>query len=198
MGPNHHNREAGAASGADQERQPFPARHGRRRQEPDQVEQQAFHLLETTVADIHSAYRSETLTAHRLVQMYLDRIEAYDKKARRSGSRQRPNEDRYNRNVHFWRRKVERYQRCVVELGLFGEGQIETLVDPVSGEGVDTATSKDAKAELSSAWMVSNKTTAWISSKLWPVGDDVLSPEMFVTTQAGGRFLTPIGPFNSI
>ncbi|MFQ5851667.1 MAG: amidase [Candidatus Binatia bacterium] len=39
-----------------------------------------FRLLETTIDDIHSAYKSGQLTSHQLVQMYLDRIEAYDKK----------------------------------------------------------------------------------------------------------------------
>ena len=39
----------------------------------------AFQVVETTIADIHAAYRSGTLTARRLVQMYLDRIDAYDK-----------------------------------------------------------------------------------------------------------------------
>src|SRR5262245_24242772 len=39
-----------------------------------------FHLLEATVDDVHSAYKSGKLTAHQLVQMYLDRIETYDKK----------------------------------------------------------------------------------------------------------------------
>ncbi|MBI2821036.1 MAG: hypothetical protein HYX74_02315, partial [Acidobacteria bacterium] len=39
-----------------------------------------FHLLEATIQDIHSAYQSGQLTARQLVQMYLDRIEAYDKK----------------------------------------------------------------------------------------------------------------------
>src|ERR1051326_2144036 len=39
-----------------------------------------FHLLEATVDDVHNAYKSGKLTAHQLVQMYLDRIEAYDKK----------------------------------------------------------------------------------------------------------------------
>src|SRR5205814_6745177 len=39
-----------------------------------------FHLLETSVEDVHNAYKSGKLTAHQLVQMYLDRIEAYDKK----------------------------------------------------------------------------------------------------------------------
>jgi amidase len=39
-----------------------------------------FHLLEATVDEIHSAYKSGRLTSHQLVQLYLDRIEAYDKK----------------------------------------------------------------------------------------------------------------------
>jgi len=39
-----------------------------------------FRLLETTIDDIHSAYKSGQLTSRQLVQMYLDRIEAYDKK----------------------------------------------------------------------------------------------------------------------
>ena len=39
-----------------------------------------FHLLEATIEDIHNAYRSGRLTSHQLVQLYLNRIEAYDKK----------------------------------------------------------------------------------------------------------------------
>ena len=39
-----------------------------------------FNLLEATIDDIHSAYKSRQLSARQLVQMYLDRIEAYDKK----------------------------------------------------------------------------------------------------------------------
>jgi len=39
----------------------------------------SFDILETTIADIHSAIRSGQLTARQLVQTYLDRIEAYDK-----------------------------------------------------------------------------------------------------------------------
>src|SRR5438309_5030234 len=39
-----------------------------------------FALLEATIEDIHSAYRSGRLTSHQLVQLYLNRIEAYDKK----------------------------------------------------------------------------------------------------------------------
>lgn len=39
-----------------------------------------FRLLEATLDDIRGAYKSGQLTARQLVQMYLDRIEAYDKK----------------------------------------------------------------------------------------------------------------------
>ena len=39
-----------------------------------------FRLLEATIDDIHRAYKSGQLTSRQLVQMYLDRIEAYDKK----------------------------------------------------------------------------------------------------------------------
>ncbi len=37
-----------------------------------------FELLETTIKDVHEAYKSGQLTASQLVQLYLDRIEAYD------------------------------------------------------------------------------------------------------------------------
>ncbi|AMN41518.1 amidase family protein [Rhodoplanes sp. Z2-YC6860] len=39
-----------------------------------------FRVVEATIADIHAAYRDGALTARQLVQAYLDRIEAYDKK----------------------------------------------------------------------------------------------------------------------
>ncbi len=39
-----------------------------------------FNVVETTIGDIHAAYRDGTLTARGLVQIYLDRIEAYDQK----------------------------------------------------------------------------------------------------------------------
>ena len=39
-----------------------------------------FNVLEATIDDIHSAYKSGRLTSQQLVRMYLDRIEAYDKK----------------------------------------------------------------------------------------------------------------------
>ena len=38
-----------------------------------------FDVVDTTIADIHAAYQDGSLTARQLVQMYLDRIEAYDK-----------------------------------------------------------------------------------------------------------------------
>jgi amidase len=39
----------------------------------------SFQIVETTIDDIHAAYRSGKLTAQQLVQRYLDRINAYDK-----------------------------------------------------------------------------------------------------------------------
>ncbi len=47
------------------------------------VDASAFDLFrseEATIADIHAAFKAGTLTCRELVQMYLDRIEAYDKK----------------------------------------------------------------------------------------------------------------------
>ncbi len=40
----------------------------------------AFNILETTIDQVHAAYKSGELTCRQLVQMYLDRIDAYDKK----------------------------------------------------------------------------------------------------------------------
>lgn len=40
----------------------------------------SFRLLDATIEDIHGAYKSGQLTARQLVQLYLNRIEAYDKK----------------------------------------------------------------------------------------------------------------------
>ncbi|MCW5687509.1 MAG: hypothetical protein KIT76_03070 [Pseudolabrys sp.] len=40
----------------------------------------AFNVVEATIADIHAAFEAGTLTARQLVEMYLSRIEAYDKK----------------------------------------------------------------------------------------------------------------------
>jgi amidase len=39
-----------------------------------------FNVVEATIDDIHAAYKSGQLTCRQLVQMYLDRIEAFDKK----------------------------------------------------------------------------------------------------------------------
>ncbi len=39
----------------------------------------AFRLEEATIEDIHAAFRSGELTCRRLVELYLARIEAYDK-----------------------------------------------------------------------------------------------------------------------
>jgi Asp-tRNA(Asn)/Glu-tRNA(Gln) amidotransferase A subunit family amidase len=38
-----------------------------------------FQIVETSIDDIHAAYKAGTLTARQLVQGYLDRIDAYDK-----------------------------------------------------------------------------------------------------------------------
>jgi amidase len=40
----------------------------------------AFRIEETTIAAIHAAFKAKTLTCHALVQQYLSRISAYDKK----------------------------------------------------------------------------------------------------------------------
>jgi Asp-tRNA(Asn)/Glu-tRNA(Gln) amidotransferase A subunit family amidase len=45
-----------------------------------QSQTRAFHLTEATIQDVQDAYKSGRLTAHELVQLYLNRIEAYDKK----------------------------------------------------------------------------------------------------------------------
>jgi amidase len=45
-----------------------------------QSQTKPFHLTEATIQDVHDAYTSGRLTAHQLVQLYLNRIEAYDKK----------------------------------------------------------------------------------------------------------------------
>jgi len=44
----------------------------------DCVTDRSFHLMETSIADIHKAMQAGTLTCHNLVQQYLDRIKAYD------------------------------------------------------------------------------------------------------------------------
>ena len=42
-----------------------------------------FNVVETTIDDIHGAYKSGQLSCRQLVQIYLDRIEAFDKKGPR-------------------------------------------------------------------------------------------------------------------
>jgi Asp-tRNA(Asn)/Glu-tRNA(Gln) amidotransferase A subunit family amidase len=44
------------------------------------VQSQGFDVMEATIEGIHDAYQSGRLTSRQLVQMYLDRIEAYDQK----------------------------------------------------------------------------------------------------------------------
>jgi len=39
----------------------------------------SFNILETTIAEVHAAYRSGQVTCRQLVQSYLDRIENYDR-----------------------------------------------------------------------------------------------------------------------
>ena len=43
-----------------------------------QNQRRSFNVMETTIADIHGAYKAGTLNTHQLVQMYMDRIKAYD------------------------------------------------------------------------------------------------------------------------
>ena len=47
--------------------------------QPLHSQDKSFQLMEATINDVHSAYKSGTLTARQLVQLYRDRIEAYDK-----------------------------------------------------------------------------------------------------------------------
>ncbi len=39
----------------------------------------AFHLLEATIDDIHEAFQAKQLTCRALIELYLRRIDAYDK-----------------------------------------------------------------------------------------------------------------------
>jgi Asp-tRNA(Asn)/Glu-tRNA(Gln) amidotransferase A subunit family amidase len=43
-----------------------------------QPKQRSFQVVETSIDEIHAAYKANQLSAHQLVQMYLDRIKAYD------------------------------------------------------------------------------------------------------------------------
>ena len=51
-----------------------------------QNQPQPFSVEETSIAGIHAAYESGQLTSRQLVQLYLDRIEAYDKNGPRINS----------------------------------------------------------------------------------------------------------------
>jgi amidase len=42
--------------------------------------QSRFNVVEATIDGVHAAFKAKTLTCRQLVQLYLDRIEAYDKK----------------------------------------------------------------------------------------------------------------------
>jgi Asp-tRNA(Asn)/Glu-tRNA(Gln) amidotransferase A subunit family amidase len=50
-----------------------------RAQTPAVVNATPFHLLEATIDDVHAAFRAKRLTCRTLVELYLRRIEAYDK-----------------------------------------------------------------------------------------------------------------------
>ena len=43
------------------------------------AEKSKFEIVDATIGDIHAAYRDGSLTARKLVEMYLDRIERYDR-----------------------------------------------------------------------------------------------------------------------
>jgi len=47
---------------------------------PPNDKQTEFELMEATVSSVHAAFQSGKLTARQLTQMYLDRIEAYDRR----------------------------------------------------------------------------------------------------------------------
>src|SRR5215470_19536075 len=46
---------------------------------PGRSQTKPFRLEEATIADVHAAFKSGRLTSHQLVQMYLDRINRFDK-----------------------------------------------------------------------------------------------------------------------
>lgn len=46
---------------------------------PALAQPRKFHLMEVTIADVHAAMKAGSLTCRQLVQLYLDRINAYDK-----------------------------------------------------------------------------------------------------------------------
>ncbi|MCK4932951.1 MAG: amidase [Candidatus Aminicenantes bacterium] len=47
-----------------------------------EVTPRGFYVIETTIEDIHEAYRSGNLTCRELVEIYLERIDKYDKSTR--------------------------------------------------------------------------------------------------------------------
>jgi amidase len=47
---------------------------------PTRSQTKPFHLVEATIQDVHDAYKSGRLTSHQLVQLYLNRIAAFDQK----------------------------------------------------------------------------------------------------------------------
>lgn len=58
----------------------FSASCNRANQNQNQNQSKPFNIMETTIEEIHAAYKSGQLTSRQVVQMYLDRIEAYDQK----------------------------------------------------------------------------------------------------------------------
>jgi Asp-tRNA(Asn)/Glu-tRNA(Gln) amidotransferase A subunit family amidase len=47
---------------------------------PTRSQTKPFHLVEATIQDVHDAYKSGRLSSHQLVQLYLNRIAAFDQK----------------------------------------------------------------------------------------------------------------------
>jgi Asp-tRNA(Asn)/Glu-tRNA(Gln) amidotransferase A subunit family amidase len=54
--------------------------------QPLQSQGTSFQVMEATIKDVHDAYHARTLTARQLVQLYLNRIDAYDKNGPRINS----------------------------------------------------------------------------------------------------------------
>ena len=52
---------------------------GGRAQTPAAANLTAFHLLEATIDDVQAAFQAKRLTCRALVELYLRRIDAYDK-----------------------------------------------------------------------------------------------------------------------
>jgi hypothetical protein len=45
-----------------------------------QAKSTSFEIMETSIDEVLAAFQADKLTAHQLVQRYLDRIDAYDKR----------------------------------------------------------------------------------------------------------------------